>query len=602
MIDAAYRFPTLPQTQAQKYGDKIVLYDRENPKEEWKKYSWNDFKQETTYLANALLTLGVERKNAIGQFSQNRAENLMLDFAIFAVGGVMVPIYPTSSMEQVEFIVTDATIKALFVEDQKQYEIGLEVMKKHPHLTHIIVFDKNVTLDPNQQSIYYDELIEIGKKNDLTEKIEQLRQQSVEQDTACILYTSGTSGNPKGVIMTYEMYHEAMRIHQIRLTKLNDTDTSIAFLPLTHVFERTWCYYLLFLGATIYINHYPLDIQQTIKDVRPTLMTAVPRFWEKVYVGIKEVIKGYQPVKLAMVTWALSIGKKHNVNYLRVGKKPNKWLSTQYQIAEKLVFSKVKKTLGIENAKMLPTAGAKLSDDINLFFQSIGIPIAYGYGLTESTATVTCYKEQYEIGTVGDIMPDVGVKIDPTNNEILLKGKTITPGYFNNPTANQEAFTADGWFKTGDAGKIVNNQIILTERLKDLFKTSNGKYIAPQEIETRLGSDKYIDQVVTIGDEKNYVTAIIVPDFVALEEYAQSHEISYQSREELIQVPLINALINERIAQRQRGMSSFELIKKFTLISTPFTIETGELTNTLKMKRTIIYEKYQQEIDKMYTT
>lgn len=600
MIDATYRFPSLISTQAKKYRDKAVLYDRNNPSEKWKKYSWSDVDTQTIYAASALLHLGVKQKEVIAQFSQNRAENLILDFSIFSIGAIMTPIYPTSSTEQVEFIVSDASIKILFVEDQKQYQIAVEVMNSQPTLEQIIVFDNNVNIADNNKAMYYHQFISIGKKNNYRATIDTLRQQYKEKDTASILYTSGTSGNPKGVIMTYEMYHEAMRIHQIRLTKLNDKDISIAFLPLTHIFERAWSYYLLFVGATNYINHYPLDIQQTIKDVRPTLMSAVPRFWEKVYIGIKEVIKNYPPHKLAIVTWALGIGKKHNIDTLRKGKKPTKWLSTQYRMADRLVFSKVKKTLGIENAQMLPAAGAKLSNDINLFFQSIGIPLIYGYGLTESTASVSCYKDTYQIGTVGDIMPDVGVKIDPNNNEILLKGKTITPGYFNNEKANKAAFTEDGWFKTGDAGKIIGNQIVLTERIKDLFKTSNGKYIAPQEIETRLGSDKYIDQIATIGDERNYVTAIIVPNFAELEKFAQEHNIDYKDKSDLIHTQEIQTLISKRIEKRQKGMSNFELIKKFKLIATPFSIETGELTNTLKMRRSIIYEKYKKEINNMY--
>jgi len=386
----------------------------------------------------------------------------------------------------------------------------------------------------------------------------------------------------------------------MRLTGLTDKDISIAFLPLSHVFERTWCYYCAFKGATIYINQRPTEIQQTIKDVRPTLMCAVPRFWEKVYAGVQENLSGFSPFMLGVVTWALTIGKKYNIDYLRVGKKPYPFLQLRYFIADKLIFSKVKQTLGIENATMLPVAGARLSDDITLFFRSIGVPVIYGYGLTESTATVSCFENTgYEIGTVGSIMPDVEVKLGE-DNEILLKGKTIFPGYYNNPEANAAAFTQDGWFKTGDAGLIKDNKIIMTERLKDMFKTSNGKYIAPQEIETRLTLDKYIEQVAVIGDERNFVTAIIAPSIPALEEYAKKNKITFENVDELLKSPAINELIQSRIVAQQHGMANYEIIKRFILIKKSFSIETGELTNTLKIRRAVIMHKYKTQIEEMY--
>jgi len=285
---------------------------------------------------------------------------------------------------------------------------------------------------------------------------------------------------------------------------------------------------------------------------------------------------------------------------LRTGKQPGLFLKLEYKIADKLIFSKVKNTIGIENANMLPTAGAKLSDEITVFMRSIGVPIVYGYGLTESTATVTCFDYVgYEIGTVGSIMPDVYVKIGE-ENEILLKGKTIFPGYYHNQQATAAAFTADGWFKTGDAGILKGDKIILTERIKDLFKTSNGKYIAPQEIETRLSVDKYIEQVAVIGDERNFVTAIIAPSIPAIEEYATKKKIEFSSIDELINHPAIYSLIEGRIKDLQAGMLNYEQIKKFTLIKKSFSIETGELTNTLKMRRSVIMQKYKTQIDQMY--
>lgn len=592
-------FQRLIQIQAEKHGDKTVMYDRNKLTDPWTSISWSVMNDSVNAVAKALLELGVKPQDRIAQFSQNKSENLIVDFGAYSIRAVVVPIYPTSSQAQVDFITGDAGTEVIFVGGQKQYDIVVEVMKTSKHLKKIVVFEKSVELNNTVDSIYFEEFLAVGIKSLKNEELELRRAESKEEDMACLLYTSGTTGNPKGVIMTHIMFNEAVRIHLIRLAHVKDNDVSLAFLPLTHVFERMWCYFLLYVGTTVYINHNPTEIQTTLKEVRPTLMCAVPRFWEKVYVGVKEVLSGYTPTKLAIVTWALEVGKKHNINYLRTGKKPDFWLSLSYKVAEKLVYSKLKTTLGLENAKTLPVAGAKLSDEITLFFRSLGVPLVYGYGLTESTATVTCFEDQYEIGTVGSLMPDVEAKIGD-EKEILLRGKTITKGYYQNAEANEKAFTADGWFRTGDAGEIRDNKIILTERLKDLFKTSNGKYIAPQEIETRLGTDKYIDQVAVIGDERNYVTAIIAPSIPALETYAKTNNITYKDIDELLHSPEVHKLMEERIAEHQKGMAGYEMVKKFTLIKIPFTIETGELTNTLKIKRAVITQKYKKQIDEMY--
>ncbi|VBB47410.1 putative long-chain-fatty-acid--CoA ligase [uncultured Paludibacter sp.] len=594
-------FTRLINNQAVKFADKIALYDRNELSDPWKGISWKEFSSKVDIVAKAFLSLGIKERDRVGQFSQNKNENFIVDFALFSIRGVNVPIYPTSSLEQVKFIVNDAEIQYLFVGEKEQYNIALELFGIAKTLKKIIVFDKNVELRDTEKSMYFDDFMNLGKKPDFDGELEKRRSEAEEKDMAAILYTSGTTGNPKGVIIIHEMYNEAMRTHTIRLSNITQNDVSIAFLPLTHVFERTWCYYLIYVGSTIYINHRPTEIQQTIKDVRPTLMCAVPRFWEKVFVGVQENLEKSSPLKLAIVAWAVATGKKYNLDYLRRGKKPDIFLTARYKIADKLIFSKVKNVLGLENANMLPAAGAKLADSIAMFFISIGIPIVYGYGLTESTATVSHFiLNNYKIGTVGTVMPDLQIKIGE-DNEILLKGKTITPGYYNNPEANKNAFTADGWFRTGDAGSVSKDgKITLMERIKDLFKTSNGKYIAPQEIETRLELDKYIEQAATIGDERNYVTAIIVPSIPALEEYAKENKISYGSIDELLKNPKIYSLIQERIALQQKGMANYELIKKFTLIKKGFTIETGELTNTLKLRRAVIMQKYKDVIDAMY--
>ena len=416
-------FSQLIFAQAKKYGDKVAMYHREKLTDVWSKISWTTYAAKVSSIAKGLVELGVVEHQRVAQFSQNKAENLMIDFALYANRAVMVPLYATSTVPQVEFIINDAEIEIIFVGDQHQYNVALEVRQNSNFLRQIIVFDKKVVFADNTNTMYFDEFLQIGEKSSRHFEVEHRQNEATESDLACILYTSGTTGNPKGVMLPHSCFNEAMRIHTLRLTTITEKDTSIAFLPLSHVFERTWCYYCIFKGATIYINQNPTEIQQTIKDVRPTLMCAVPRFWEKVYAGVQDNLSKYSPLMLGVVTWAVAIGKKYNVNHLRIGKQPDIFLQLEYRIADKFVFSKLKHTLGIENANMLPTAGARLSDEITLFFRSIGVPIVYGYGLTESTATVTCFEYQgYEIGTVGSIIPDLQVKIGE-ENEILLKGR-----------------------------------------------------------------------------------------------------------------------------------------------------------------------------------
>ena len=594
-------FADLVHAQAKKYGEKTALKHRKNITDEWSKISWKSLSEQVTAISKALYEMGVVEGDRVGQFSNNMAENLIVDYALFANRAVVVPMYATSTAPQIEFIVNDSEIAVLFVGDQLQYEIALQVQAHSHYLKKLIVFDSDVVLQ-GEDSMYFEDLMEQGIQSNRHFEVHNRSNEAVETDLACILYTSGTTGNPKGVMLPHSCLNEAVRIHAIRIPEMTDEDTSIAFLPLSHVFERMWCYLCIAQGVLIYINLRPIEITDAIKQVRPTMMCAVPRFWEKVYAAVQDNISKMPPFKQGIVSWALATGKTYNIDYLRLGKTPTLGLRLRYLIADKLIYSKVKKTIGIENAVLFPVAGAKLSDDINVFLRSMGVPITYGYGLTESTASVSFFDRiGYEFGTVGKIIPDLEVKIG-TDNEILLKGKTIFSGYYRSPEANAAAFTEDGFFKTGDAGYIRGNSIILTDRIKDLFKTSYGKYIAPQEIETRLILDKYIDQVAVIGDERPYVTAIIAPSLPDLESYAVKCKIVYKDADELLSNPKIYEYMEQRVQRMQAGMANYELIKKFTLISKPFSIQTGELTNTLKLKRTVILQRYKVLIDEMYAS
>ena len=587
--------------QAEKYGDKVALKYRDYETSQWIPITWNKFSQTVRQAANALVALGVEEQRNIGIFSQNKPECLFTDFAAFANRLVTIPLYATSSSAQAQYIINDAQIRFLFVGEQFQYDAAFSAFGFCHSLQKLIIFDRNVVLDPRDKtSIYYDEFLALGKDLPHNDVVEERTARASDEDLANILYTSGTTGEPKGVMLHHFNYREAIRIHDIRLTAMTDKDVSMNFLPLTHVFEKAWTYLCIHRGVQVCINLRPADIQTTIKEIRPTLMCSVPRFWEKVYAGVQEKIAQETGLRKAMMLDAIKVGKMHNIDYLRVGKTPPLLLHLKYKFYEKTIYALLKKTIGIENGNFFPTAGAAVPDEICEFVHSVGINMIVGYGLTESTATVSCFPDKgYEIGSVGTLMPDVEVKIGE-NNEILLRGKTITTGYYRKPEATADAIDKDGWFHTGDAGHLKDGHLYLTERIKDLFKTSNGKYVSPQALETKLAIDRYIDQIAVIADQRKFVSALIVPVYGFVKDCAKEKGLEYKDMADLLQHPKVQALFRARIDTLQQQFAHYEQVKRFTLLPEPFSMERGELTNTLKLKRSVVATNYKELIDKMY--
>lgn len=596
-----HHLSVLVHRRAEKYGDKVALKYRDYETSQWIPITWNQFSQTVRQVANALVELGVQEEENIGIFSQNKPECLYVDFGAFANRAVTIPLYATSSPAQAQYIINDAQIRYIFVGEQFQYDAAFSVFGFCQSLQQLIIFDRAVVRDPRDMtSIYFDEFLETGKGLPNNDIVEERTSRASDDDLANILYTSGTTGEPKGVMLHHSNYMEAFRIHDIRLVDMTDQDVSMNFLPLTHVFEKAWTYLCIHKGVQICINLRPVDIQTTIKEIRPTLMCSVPRFWEKVYAGVQEKIAQETGLKKAMMLGAIKVGKIHNIDYLRKGKTPPLMNQLKYKFYEKTVYALLKKTIGIENGNFFPTAGAAVPDEICEFVHSVGINMLVGYGLTESTATVSCFlNEGYEIGSVGTIMPDVEVKIGE-ENEILLRGKTITKGYYKKAEATAAAIDKDGWFHTGDAGYLKGDQLYLTERIKDLFKTSNGKYVSPQALETKLAIDRYIDQIAIIADQRKFVSALIVPVYGFVKDYAKEKGIEYKNMEELLQHPKVIGLFRARIDTLQQQFAHYEQVKRFTLLPEPFSMERGELTNTLKLKRPVVAKNYKELIDKMY--
>ena len=598
-----YHFSELIQRQAEKYGNRTALKYRDDAAGRWTKISWNEFSELVILTAEALADSGIAVQENIGVYSQNMPQCLYTYFGAYANRVVDVPMYATSSPSQIAYIVEDAQIHTLFVGEQLQYNNAFIVQKQKPNiLKKLIIFDSSVRKNPEDKtSVYFDDFIRLGN-NAHAESLVKIRTSgALPEDIATIIYTSGTTGNPKGVVLTHANYLEAMRTHDLRIPQVTDRDSSMCFLPLTHIFERGWTCVCLMKGVLVAINRDPKQIQKTLPEINPTTMACVPRFWEKIYIGIQEKIRSASPTMQKLFHNAIATGHDYIINYKRTGKKAPLALKAKFEFYDKTLFALVKKVVGIQNGRFFPVAGAPLSDTVLEFLLSLNIPIRYGYGLSETTATVCFFPEEnYKIGSIGIIQPDLEVKIDPNNQEILVRGKTVMSGYYKRPEENAISFTADGFFRTGDAGRLDGDTLYFLERIKDLYKTSNGKYIAPQAIELSITRDPYIEQVAVIGDQRKFVSALVVPNYELLEQYAKSKNLVYASREEMLKHELIHKLIQAHIEEHQRELASFEKIKRFTLLASPFTMESGALTDTLKLRRRVVNELYAKEIDAMY--
>ncbi len=603
--------PNIIPEQAKRYGDKEAMNYVNEHGEVLQALSYRQLNDQVDAAACGFETLGLEPGDVVMVLSPNRPEMLITDFACYTNRAVPVSIYSTASAEQLDYVLHDCKPRFVIAGTVEHLDLLRPLTEKCPWVEHLLLYDGH-----SEHAMPWADLIALGlsASDACRAEVEKRRRSVRPEDTATLVYTSGTTGEPKGADLPHSCFNAVIKIHRERLTMLSDNDRSLCFLPLCHIFEKGWSYVCIALGMHIAINQNPREIAGAVRNVRPTCMCSVPRFWEKVYSAVIEKIAEMPMVKRKMVMYAIRIGRKRNLDYVRLGKEAPGWLEAMYRKFDKTVFEPMKRAIGIENGNLFPTAGAPISPHIVRFFRSIGVPMMVGYGLSETTATVTCFPTiDYVIGSVGTVMPEVMVRIAPQagepetaedrkgSGEIQVKGPTVMRGYFNKPKDTAEAFTEDGWFRTGDAGYFDREgALVLTERIKDLFKTSNGKYIAPQAIESRLGEDKYIEQVAVVGESRKYVTALIIPAFGVLKEYARRHKIAFKNLEDLIQNSQIIKLIADHIERLQKGLPSFEQIKKFTLLPKAFTIESGELTNTLKIRRPVINEHYAKEIEAMY--
>ena len=586
---------------ANKYGDKTALTFKKFGSDKWQSVSWNQFSLRVKQVSNALLNIGAKPYDKIAVFSQNCVHYLYTDFGAYGIKVCSIPFYATSSEQQIQYMINDGQVRFLFVGEQDQYDKAHRVFALCPSLERIIIFDSSVRISTHDPAaLYFKDFIKLGENLPRQTEVEALYQSASMDDMANILYTSGTTGDSKGVMLTYGQYDAALRAND-EVVPVSEKDRVINFLPFTHIFERGWSYLCLSEGARLFINTYPHEIQESMREVHPTCMCSVPRFWEKVYIAVKAKMDEAGPVQKKLFYHALAVGRKRNIEYIANGKRPPLTLELEYKIINKTILSMVRKQLGLEHPNIFPTAGAYVSPEVEEFVLSVGIGMVVGYGLTESLATVSCVHldKKFTIGSVGRPISSIQIKIGE-DNEILLKGPTITKGYYHRDTTNAKVFDEEGFFRTGDAGYMKDGELFLTERIKDLFKTSNGKYIAPQQVEALLLVDKFIDQVAVIADQRKFVSALVVPEFRLVEEWAREHHIAFGSREDLCANEQVKKMLQERINTLQQQLAYYEQIKRITLLPHHFSMESGELTNTLKIRRPIINKNYQAEIDKMY--
>lgn len=587
------------QNRAQQYGDKtLVIYKNKSGK--WEEISWNKLNEMVRDLGMFLIKRGVQPGDKVALFSPNRYEWWMADLAIISVGAVNVPIYATNSPEESRYIIDNSDAKKCFVGAKEHMDKILKVKEKLPNLEEIIIFDD---LDkPIAGVITLTEALKEGKATTNKDEFEKRLKPINIEDVATIIYTSGTTGNPKGVMLTHKNFvSNVNQLNAVDPEFLSGDHTFLSFLPLAHSLERTVGYYTaIFLGHKVAFAESTEKLLENFQDIRPTFLVSVPRIYEKVHAGITAKVAVASPIKKALFNWAMGLARE-NLPYICNDKERTGWFAFKYNLADKIIFSKLKVALGMDKLQGAMSGGGPLSVSDAEFFLGMGIRVLEGFGLTETTPVTNGNKpKKIKPGTVGPALKDTLIKIGE-DGEILIKGPQVMKGYYKNEAATKEAFTPDGFFRTGDIGEIDNDGYMkITGRIKDIIVTSGGKNISPQNIENTLVTSSFIEQVAIIGDNRKYLSALIVPSFATLENWAKDKNISFSNRQELIKNPEVIKLFEHEIEEQMKDYARVEQIRKFLLMEKEWSQDSGEMTPTMKLKRSIIRKKFEKEIESMY--
>lgn len=561
-------------------------------KEVWKDINWKEFRRMVFKTANALKSSGISENDKVAIYADNSAEWIVFDLAVLSLGAITVPIYSTNNLEQAAYILNDSESKMILVGNQQQYDAAFEIAANSPFLQEIVVAKKAVWTK-KERTHYLEDFVKNADDNfSIVEKN--------GDDLATIIYTSGTTGVPKGVMLTHRNFTECFQAHfDFFKFKNFEKEHSLAFLPLTHVFERSWTLLCLTGGAKVSFLENTKLIATALTEVKPTMMCSVPRFYQKIYAGVNEMVANGSSLKKKIFNFALNAGSQVS-EFKRLEKQVPAGLAVKNKIAHLLVFKKIKNKMGGQ-LWFMPCGGASISPEVTRFFDAMGIHITVGYGLTETTATLTAFPfKHYVHGSAGIPLGDTQLRLGE-NDEILAKGSGIMKGYYKKPNETADVFTQDGWFKTGDAGKFdASGNLFITDRIKDLMKTSNGKYITPQPIENLLSNDNFINQAMVVAEGRPYVTALIIPNFEALKDYLPKLNIDFTNWDEVVNMDKVKEFYHQKIEQIQRQLSGFEKVKKFILMPAEFEIGSGEITPTLKVKRNVVQQKYAEMIGRMY--
>ncbi len=561
--------------------------------------TYEEFRSETEFFALGLASLNFKKEEKIAIISENRPEWIYSDMAILALGGLDVPLYPSLTADSIEFILNNSNSKGIIVSNKFQLNKILKIRKKCKSLEFIIVFNENDIVEDDPAIYSFKEIQDKGKefKKENPTYFKDSLSLADEDDLCTIIYTSGTTGEPKGVMLTHKNILSNSKA-ALEVLPIGKDDVWLSFLPLSHIFERMTAYYTGFAsGGTMCFAESIEKISTNLLEVRPTIMTSVPRLFERMYARIIKRVESQPKKKQKIFYWAVNVNKQYYD--LKKQEKSSVILNAKHKLAEKLVCEKLRAITG-GRLKFFVSGGAALPRELGEFFEAIGILIVEGYGLTESSPVIAANKpDDYQFGSVGKIMPNLEVKI-AYDGEILVKGPSIMKGYYKNKKETDKVLK-DGWLHTGDIGVFdARGFLVITDRKKHLFKTSGGKYIAPTPIENLFSTSKFIDQFVVIGDKRMFLSALIVPDFESIKEYADTNNIPYKEEKDLIENEEIYKLIEKDMTKFQKRLANFERVRKFVLLDKPFTIENGEITPSLKIKRKVVEQRYQKLIDSMY--
>lgn len=590
--------PDVLRKNAVKFKGRLALMYRKQGR--YVTLSYAAFYDRALMAARGLKKSGIGPGDRVAILSENRAGWLIADMGILAARAVTVPVYPTNTPEQIAYMLNHSGASIVFVSGRPQYAKLLKIREEVPNLRLVVSFERFLG-DPQLPVCTFYQLSEIDdaitpqERAELEAGIDQI----VQEDALTLIYTSGTTGVPKGVVLSQRnILFDAISISRKMGGAIDGNEVLLSFLPVSHIFERTVGYYMSVLnGAQIVFADSIEKIPENMLEVKPSVIVSVPRLFEKIYSRIHENVHQMPTVKKQLFHWAVRVGMQY-VEYKYILKKSSAALTFKHKIADALVFAKLRERFG-NNLRFCSSGGAPLDKTINEFFWAIGLPIFEGYGLTE-TSPVLCTNtfEQLRFGSVGTPLEETEFKTAP-DGEILVKGPQVMSGYYNNPEATAEAFE-DGWFKTGDIGHIEDGFIYITDRKKELIVTAGGKNIAPQPIENELKMDKYIASAFVYGDRKPYLTALIVPNLERLLEFAKEKHVDYYDINDLVIHEPIQKLFEQRLAEVNGKLAQYETIKKFILLPRDFSVDEGELTATLKLRRKVIYEKHKDKIEEMY--